>query len=171
MKQVEINREWKPIEGYEGIYDLRDDGLLYSHPRKGTKGGYSYGRENMEGYLYFVLTKNKKQDSRRINRLVWETFVGPIPKGYDIHHKNHNRQDNRIENLCLLSVFEHTKEHLEEKSKAVLQYTLDGEFIAEYISTREAERKTKIPNQHIGQCCLGKRQTAGGYVWKYKGEE
>lgn len=34
-----------------------------------------------------------------IHRIVWETFVGPIPKGYDIHHKNSTPSDNRLENL------------------------------------------------------------------------
>lgn len=171
MEQVEIKRNWKPLKGYEGIYDISDYGLIYSHPRKGTKGGYSYGKPNKENYLTMVFSKNGIETRKRINILVYETFVGEVPNGYEIHHINHNRQDNRLENLCALLSSEHSKEHIEEKSKKVLQYTLDGKFIDEYISTREAERKTKIPNQHIGQCCLGKRKTAGGYVWKYKGEE
>ena len=36
-----------------------------------------------------------------------------------------------------------------------------------YASTREAERKTHICHNNISQVCNGKRQTAGGYHWKF----
>ena len=51
---------------------------------------------------------------------------------------------------------------------AVLQLTLDGEYITEYYSLREAERQTGISHASIYQNCRGIRKTAGGYVWKYK---
>lgn len=55
-------------------------------------------------------------------------------------------------------------------SKTVCQFTKDGEFIAEYPSTCEAERQTGINQGQISGCCNGKYgyKTAGGYVWKYK---
>lgn len=31
---------WKPIKGYEGIYEVSNFGRLYSYPRNTTKGGY-----------------------------------------------------------------------------------------------------------------------------------
>lgn len=34
-----------------------------------------------------------------LHRLIWETFKGEIPNGYEIDHINRNRQDNRLENL------------------------------------------------------------------------
>ena len=55
------------------------------------------------------------------------------------------------------------------KGKAVNQFTIDGIFIAQYPTIREAERQTGIDNGWIGGCCRGKYgyKTAGGYVWKY----
>lgn len=53
-------------------------------------------------------------------------------------------------------------------SKAVLQFTLGGEFIKEYHSISEAERFTKIFDSNISSCCLGKSKTAGGYIWRHK---
>ena len=50
----------------------------------------------------------------------------------------------------------------------ILQYSKDGEFIAEYQSTMEAERQTGCYHQHICKCCKGKRKSAGGYIWRYK---
>lgn len=166
---------WKPVEGYEGLYELRSDGLLYSHPRPRTKGGYSYGGKVGNGYLKFTLSKNGVEEQKRVNRLVWETFVGQIPDGYDVHHKNHNRTDNRIENLELIEKDIHTIEHIEDRrngyieamSKPVAQYTKDGVFIAEYKSATEAAKILKLNQGNISQCCLGKRRSAGGFVWQF----
>lgn len=57
--------------------------------------------------------------------------------------------------------------------KKVLQYTLDLQFIREYESIRAAERETKIPHQHISDCCREDKPTksAGGYIWKFENYE
>lgn len=59
---------------------------------------------------------------------------------------------------------------LEAKRKPVIQYSKNGEKIAEYISAVEAENLTSIGRSHISQCCNGKRKTAGGYIWRFKDE-
>lgn len=163
-------REWKTIKDFEGYYDLRSDGLLYCHPRKRTKGGYTYGN-NVSGYLMKTLSKGKLKLSISLHRLVYETFVGPIPEGYDVHHINHVKIDNRVENLCLVESKKHRKAHTEEsvivKSKPVAQYTKNGEFVSNYPSGAEAERQTGICNSHILECCNGKRKSAGGYLWMF----
>lgn len=53
-------------------------------------------------------------------------------------------------------------------SKAILQYTKDGEFVAEYFGAREASRITGIVYSSIAACAGGKRKSAGGFIWKYK---
>ena len=54
----------------------------------------------------------------------------------------------------------------ESRSKKVLQYSLDGNLIAEYKSASVAAQKTGI--KHISCVCRGVRNMAGGYIWKYK---
>lgn len=53
-------------------------------------------------------------------------------------------------------------------SKPVLQYTLDGEFVAEYPSTMEVKRHFLKNSNHITEVCNNKRKSAYGYLWKYK---
>ena len=54
---------------------------------------------------------------RRFNalehRVVWEKAHGPIPPGMVVHHKNHDKRDNRLENLELMSRAEHARHHLD----------------------------------------------------------
>lgn len=52
--------------------------------------------------------------------------------------------------------------------KPVVQYDADLNFIAEYVSIREASRQTSINDYTIILVCRDKRKTAGGYIWKYK---
>lgn len=44
-----------------------------------------------------------------MHRYVWTIEKGNIPEGYDIHHKNCDRSDNRIQNLECLPKSEHTR--------------------------------------------------------------
>lgn len=54
--------------------------------------------------------------------------------------------------------------------KAVVQLTLDGEFIAEYISANEASNITGARATGIRRVCQHGGQSAGGYLWVYKEE-
>lgn len=51
--------------------------------------------------------------------------------------------------------------------RSVTQYDLQGNYICEYPSMMEAQRKTGVSNSKISMVCKGKRNKAGGYVWKY----
>jgi hypothetical protein len=42
---------------------------------------------------------------------VWEHLMGPIPEGWNIHHVNRDKTDNRIRNLCLIHQTSHTWLH------------------------------------------------------------
>ena len=46
-----------------------------------------------------------------MHRYVWEFYNGEIPEGYEIHHKDLNRNNNDIENLECISVSDHRKLH------------------------------------------------------------
>lgn len=57
---------------------------------------------------YYGLTTD---DRMLMHRYVWEFYNGKIPDGYDIHHLNEKKHDNRIENLECLPKSEHTKKY------------------------------------------------------------
>ena len=63
---------------------------------------------------------------------------------------------------------EHKKKIAESMGvNGVLQFSKDGEFVAEYPSIRGASRQTGCNQSSICLCCKGKRKTCGGYIWMY----
>lgn len=56
----------------------------------------------------------------------------------------------------------------EENCKSILQFDLDGNFLSEFRSIREAETKLNINHSNISACCLRKRIKAGNFIWRYK---
>ena len=52
-------------------------------------------------------------------------------------------------------------------AKKILQFTKSGELIKDWQSAYEAAHNLGIAQSSICSCCNGKRNYAGGYVWKY----
>lgn len=61
-----------------------------------------------------------------------------------------------------------TKHHL---AKPVYQYTKDGEFLSEWPYMGMAAKALNINKSSISGCCLGRRTSAGGFVWSYDKKE
>ena len=57
-----------------------------------------------------------------------------------------------------------------EKTRAIAQYSLSGDFIKSYSSMVEAHRETAIYLRSIRECCQGKVAQAKGFIWKYADE-
>lgn len=62
-------------------------------------------------------------------------------------------------------ISEHTK-----NKKTIVQLSLNGDFIKQYPSAKQAERETGVFNGNIIACCKRKKPTMGGYVWRYADE-
>ena len=171
---------WKDINGYEGLYQVSNYGRVKSFAKKQIR--ILKGSPIQKGYLQVALYKNNKIKCFLIHRLVAENFI-PNPNNLpQVNHKDENKQNNHINNLEWCTVLYnnnygtkkerlskvYNKELHQTTSKNIIQFNKKMEKINQFKSVREAERKTKISNGNISECCQGKRKTAGGYIWKYE---
>lgn len=160
---------YKDIKGYEGFYQISNLGNVKNVLTNTVKSA-----NILNDYCYVHLYRNKKRKSFLIHRLEWETFIGEIPEGYEINHINEDKTDNRLSNLCLMT----HKENLNwgtrnlrantNRSKPIVQYDLDGNFIKEWFSATEVQRQLGFNQGNISKCCTGGYKTAYNYKWKYK---
>ena len=65
---------------------------------------------------------------------------------------------------------EHKKKISQAKSKPILQFDLDGNFLKEWSSAIEASKKYGS-RVGISNCCLEKVKTSRGYIWKFKNKK
>lgn len=71
--------------------------------------GLKFRKDKKTGYYLNAKTH------KRLHVYVWEYYNGAIPKGYHIHHKDHDKTNNEIDNLTLLSASEHSSLHSKEQ--------------------------------------------------------
>jgi hypothetical protein len=57
--------------------------------------------------------KKRKVRGRRVDahRLIWELANGPIPEGYIVHHRDHDKLNNDLSNLELMTHQQHAEHH------------------------------------------------------------
>lgn len=68
------------------------------------------------GYVERTRRINGKQEKQSQHRYVMEQFLGrKLLKHENVHHKNGNRSDNRLENLELWSSFQPSGQRVEDK--------------------------------------------------------
>lgn len=93
---------WKPVVGYESLYEVSDKGNVRSKHSygRGKKGGLLKPWRSPQGYSMATLSRDGATFVATTSRLVLAAFVGPHPpdKPYACH-KNGNTKDNRLANL------------------------------------------------------------------------
>ncbi len=117
-----MNEKWKPIPGYEGLYDASNLGRIRSTPGKTTsnarypvrvwksrimkpKQSTVHGRTDARLSLW----KDGKHTDHLVSHLVAMTFVGIPEDNMTVNHINGDYHDNRPENLEWISLADNIK--------------------------------------------------------------
>lgn len=66
---------------------------------------------NSQGYPQFTLFNSGKVIKPLVHRVLYEVFIGTIPEGFEVHHKDENPLNFSLDNLVLLSKQEHQVAH------------------------------------------------------------
>ena len=173
-------------EIYEGLYKVSNLGKILSLNYKNTgKAKLMNPSKTTDGYLQVCLSKNKEYKKCYVHRLVAETFLENPENLPEVNHKDENKKNNFVF-LNEDGTVNKEKSNLEwknhrdnlnhgtrneriakAKSKKVLQFSLSGELICEYPSTRECERNG-FNHVAVAACCRGEKPQYKGFIWKYE---
>ncbi len=99
-----IGPKINPIPGTIG-YGVSADGRIWSQRIRLKKEALSgiwremHLTRDSKGYLRVRIRVSGESVTKKVHRIVFETFLGPIPAGLQINHKNGVKDDNRLENL------------------------------------------------------------------------
>lgn len=176
---------WKDVSWYEWLYQVSNLGRIKSLP-KIWKWWHNWKilkwQNDKDWYLLIWLFKDKKCKKYKIHRLVM--FVFNWESNLDVNHKNWIKTDNRLENLeyCTRKFnINHSFNELwrkssnlwkfwkdNHKSKQILQYTKDWEFVKIWDSMMDIERVLQISHKNIWLCCKNKIKSCWWFIWKYK---
>jgi len=106
------NEEWRPVVGYEGLYEVSTLGRVQSvdrwvvHRLGETEYAHFYEGRTLaqgvarKGYRTVGLSRHGVKKLFRVHRIVLEAFVGRRPAQMECRHKNGDPSDNRLVNLC-----------------------------------------------------------------------
>lgn len=161
---------WKKFiyEGQETDYSVSTEGEV----RKDTTN-YILSQSSQQDYKFVSLIINGKQKRMRVHRMVALAFIdNPDNKPY-VNHINGKRYDNNVENLEWVTPSENIQHAVDTglfksgRTRAVIQYNLNGDQMATFESASEAARQTGGSQSKITMCCRRQRDSANDYQWRY----
>ncbi len=105
-----MSTEWRNVKGYEGHYQVSRSGQVRS-----LKRGLRVMRPSTSrtGYPQLNLYRDGKVKHFYVHRLVAEAFIGPIPDGYEVNHKDGSKTNANADNLEIVTARQNIRHAIE----------------------------------------------------------
>ena len=164
---------WKDIPGYEGRYQASNTGKIKSmnYRHTGVPRILTPSKNNSGYQTVYIYNADKKYRDCTVHRLVWKTFVGQIPEGLQVNHKDENKSNNSLKNLEIVTPKQNANygtrniRAAQSKSKPIAKIDMvSGEILKEYPSLSCAMKEY---GQNVANAVTGHCKQAYGFKWKY----
>jgi len=188
VKHYLYTMEEKEISGYDGLYSITQEGVVYSLG-KGLSSNPSFSqkraislKKTQRGYIACKLFKGGKRKYFFVHRLVAQSFIANPENKPEINHIDGNKANNHASNLEWVTSSENQKhafrEGLQKRragadskcSKSVKQVDCKtGDVVGIWPSINEIKRVLGFNSFGIIGCCKQKPKyrTAYGFKWSY----
>lgn len=112
------NEVWKPIKGFENLYEISNLGRVKALSRyRNCNKGYGTIKEhimkqtNCRSEYYRVPLTNEKHIKKyySVHRLVAEAFLENFDKNLTVNHKDGNKLNNKVNNLEMMTLQDNIK--------------------------------------------------------------
>lgn len=170
-----IKEEWKPVIGYEGLYEVSNTGNVRSLPRQAGKfyirGKFLSQPINQQGYKQVTLSAYGLRKTFAVHRLVAQAFIPNPEKKPQVNHIDENKINNNVDNLEWVTIQENiawskAKGIYTDKPIARLNRQQTG-IRKIYPSILEAANQSGVCASAINKVLEGKQKSAGGSRWVY----
>lgn len=155
--QNKIIMEWRTINGYGGVYQVSDTGVVkrlhhVTISKKGVAMTFKEKRiksfKDKYGYMHVCLQDGKKRINCQIHRLVISAFKQG-DTSMQVNHIDGNKKNNRIENLEWVTSKENIEHAIEhglrgDPNRKPIQKFVNGKLVCTYVSVVEAAKENGI---------------------------
>lgn len=164
------HKDWEPLETY-WIEQFRQWGFEIMNKRK--KGGSGPDYQTSETRIKMSKPKPNSGGRGIPKPGTSEALRGKSRPDTRERFKGKNLSQEHVSNLKLGHLkkdrtFYKSDIWLKNIKKPIFQYDIDGNFVREWSSIREASENLNINESSISQHLGGKQKTSGGYIWKFK---
>ena len=113
------NEIWKDVLRYDYEYQISNLGRFkrVTSFHKNNKGEITVGSLDSRGYLRTNLTKEGKNISKKLHRLVAEHFLDNYSEDLTVNHIDFNKSNNKLSNLEMMTVKENVIDYITKKKK------------------------------------------------------
>lgn len=193
-----MTEEWRPVVGYEGLYEVSNLGnvrsinrtMTYESGTRSLKQKTLAKQENSKGYYrVYLISEDGVRSHCFVHRLVAEAFLGNHEGLDTVNHKDFNIHNNCVDNLEWTTKYGNFKysfdrgrfaytESRRKKLKRSLRKKLSKPVISIDLWTGERRKFDTVNSTAeygfqpscVSNCCNGIRLSHGGYVWMFAEE-